>query len=79
MAVMAPREAWTDERLDDLKEGMNEGFREVRAELKCTRTELKGEINELRASIERLNDRFDRLNLALVAGLIGLIATRYLG
>jgi len=108
MAVMAPREAWNDERLDDLKEHMDEGFREVkgeiagaRAELQATRTELKGdigslrmelkeeiattrlelkgEIGELRGGLEKLNARFDRLNFTLIAGLIGLLATHYLG
>jgi chromosome segregation ATPase len=97
MAVMAPREGWTDERLDDLKEHMDEGFREVKgeiaglkAELQATRTELKGEIGavwtelkaeigEVRGSIEKLSERFDRLNFTLVAGLIGLVLTRYLG
>jgi len=66
------REAWTDARLDDLKDHMDEGFREVKAELRSTRAELKGEIHEL-------NRRFDRLNLTLIAGLIGLVATHYLG
>jgi hypothetical protein len=71
MAVMA-REAWTDERLDDLKEHMDEGFREVKAELRATRIELKDDIKEL-------NRRFDRLNFTLIAGLVGLLATHYLG
>jgi hypothetical protein len=71
MAVMA-REAWTDERLDDLKEHMDEGFREVKAELRSTSEELKEDIRDL-------NRRFDRLNLTLIAGLIGLLASHYLG
>ncbi len=71
MAVMA-REKWTDERLDDLKEHMDEGFREVKAEIRSTRSELKEDIREL-------NRRFDRLNFTLIAAFIGLIATHYLG
>jgi hypothetical protein len=43
MAVMA-RETWTDERLDDLKEHMDEGFREVRADVRS----LKNEMGEVR-------------------------------
>ena len=73
------REAWTDERLDDLKEHMDEGFREVKAEIRSTRTELKGEIGELRAGLERLGDRIDKLNYVLIAALIGLVSTHYLG
>lgn len=82
MAVMA-REAWTDERLDDLKEHMDDGFREVKgeiaevkAELRSTRTELKEEIGKLDAKFEA---KFDRLNYTLIAALIGLLATHYLG
>ena len=71
MAVMA-RETWTDERLDDLKEHMDEGFREVKAEIR----EVKGEVRDLRVS---MNAKFDRLNYTLIAALIGLLATHYLG
>jgi len=89
MAVMA-RESWTDERLDDLKEHMDEGFkevkgeiREVKAELKSTRIELKEEIAatriELKGEIGKLDAKFDRLTYTLIAALIGLLATHYLG
>ena len=89
MAAVA-REVWTDERLDDLQKHMDGGFREVKAEIRSLRsevkaeiqslrTEVKGEIREVRASIEKLNERFDRLNVTLVASLIGLVLTRYLG
>jgi len=96
MAVMA-RETWTDERLDDLKEHMDEGFKEVkgeiravRAELKSTRVELKeeiaatrielkGEIGEVRSGLAHLGNRIDRLSYTIIAGLIGLLATHYLG
>jgi hypothetical protein len=70
------REAWTDERLDDLKEHMDEGFREVKVEIRSTRAELKGEIRELR---EKMDAKFDRLTYTLIAALIGLLATHYLG
>lgn len=70
------REAWTDARLDDLKDHMDEGFREVKAEIKSTRAELKGEIRELR---EKMDTKFDRLTYTLIAALIGLLATHYLG
>ncbi len=83
MPVAMVREAWTDERLDDLKEHMDRGFvgvkaeiHEVKTEIKSTRAELKGEIGELR---RELNARFDRLTYTLIAGLIGLVATHYLG
>jgi gas vesicle protein len=110
------REAWTDERLDDLSTRMTDDFREVkeaiqstrselkaeiaatrnelkgeiaatRAELKgeiaATRAELKGEIaatrTELKGEINHLAGRIDRLTYTLIAALISLIATHYLG
>jgi chromosome segregation ATPase len=78
MAVMA-REAWTDERLDDLKERMDEGFKEVKgefAEVKAEIREVKGEVRDLRDSMDA---KFDRLTYTLIAALIGLLATHYLG
>jgi hypothetical protein len=46
MAVMA-REAWTDERLDDLTKRVDTGFKEVKGEIK----EVKSEIRDLRIEI----------------------------
>jgi len=66
------REKWTDERLDDLKDHMDEGFREVKADIR----EVKAEVRDLRASMDA---KFDRLNYTLIAALIGLVATHYLG
>lgn len=37
----AVREKWTDERLDDLSEGMTEGFRRVDADLRELRSDMK--------------------------------------
>ncbi len=78
MHVMAPRESWTDERLDDLKTHMDEGFREVRAELRQQRGEM--------ARQKDMDARFDQLNRtmqigfslvgAVLVALIGLIATQ---
>ncbi|HEU4600175.1 MAG TPA: coiled-coil domain-containing protein [Solirubrobacterales bacterium] len=57
MAVMA-REAWTDERLDDLKqavEGMDRrmeaGFAEMRSEFKAVRSEIRNEFKAVRSEI----------------------------
>lgn len=88
------REAWTDERLDDLKGHMDEGFREVKTEIRLLRSEVKGEMQSLRtevkeevgslrtevkAEISKLDAKFDRLTYTLIAALIGLLATHYLG
>jgi hypothetical protein len=57
MATM--REAWTDERLDDLKDGMHREFglvhadnRDLRTEIRAVRTELKAEISDLRTEMK---------------------------
>ncbi len=84
MHVMA-REAWTDERLDDLTKHMDENFRELRADLRQQREEM--------ARQKDMDARFDALNRtmqigfsviggtlavigAVLVGLIGLIATQ---
>ncbi len=99
------REAWTDERLGDLQKHMDEGFREVKAEIRSLRAEVRGEVQslrtelkgemsslrtelkgemdslrtELRGEIEKLGARIDKLTYTLIAGLVGLVATHYLG
>jgi hypothetical protein len=82
---MAPRENWTDERLDDLKTHVDEGFREVRADLRQQQGEM--------ARQKEVDARFDQLNrtmqigfgiigsilaiiTAMLAGALGLIATQ---
>jgi hypothetical protein len=81
MPTMA-REAWTDERLDDLKEHMDEGFRELRADIRS----LRGETGQVRTEIGEMNAKFDALNRTLQIGfgltgtflvaLVGLIGTQ---
>jgi hypothetical protein len=82
MEVMA-RETWTDERLDDLKDHMDEGFREVKAEFRSLRSEVKGEVQslrtELKGEISKLDAKIDRLTYTIVAALIGMVMTHYLG
>ena len=60
MAVMA-REAWTDERLDDLTKRMDKGFDETKLEIRDLRADMdkgfdgvKGEIREGRADTREL-------------------------
>ncbi|MGN6815206.1 MAG: hypothetical protein ACTHK3_03875 [Solirubrobacterales bacterium] len=79
------RETWTDQRLDDLKEHMDENFREVRADIRELRGEVssvKGEIGELREEVGELrgemNAKFDGLNRTLQIGF-GLIGSVLVG
>jgi hypothetical protein len=74
MAVMA-REAWTDERLDDLATRMDKGFDEVKGEVR----EVKGEVGELRKEVNsRFNSadaRFDALQRTMILGFAGIVAS----
>lgn len=73
MAVMTPRESWTDERLDDLKGHMDEGFRDVKAELRQQRNEM--------ARQKDVDVRFEQLNrtMQIGFGIIGGVMTGMLG
>lgn len=44
MAVMMPREKWTDERLDDLNKKVDDGFARMDEDIR----ELRSDIRELR-------------------------------
>lgn len=55
----AMREAWTDERLDDLTKRVDEGFRESRQDLRQFRVEIKVEMD---ARFDRVDARFDRVD-----------------
>lgn len=85
--MQAMREAWTDERLDDLNRKVDYGFDRIDADLRVQRTETKSELTALRGEMNErfkgLDSRIDGLqrtlilsNGAIVAALIGLIATQ---
>ena len=88
MHVMAPRENWTDERLDDLKEHMDEGFREVRAELRQQRGEIaqmarqkdmEARFNDLTRTVQivfAVLGAVLTVNTAMLVGLIGWVLTQ---
>ena len=74
MAVMA-REAWTDERLDDLNARVEKGFDEVKGEVR----EVKGEVHELRKEMNsRFNSvdaRFDAMQRTMIIGFASMAAS----
>jgi hypothetical protein len=67
MAVMA-REAWTDERLDDLKVRVERGFDEVKGEVR----EVRGEIRELRTETKV---GFESMHRTMFIGFVTLFAS----
>jgi hypothetical protein len=77
MVVMA-REAWTDERLDDLNKKVDVGFGEMREEFRSVRGEIsgvRGEIGSVRGEIGALQ----RSLIHLFAGLIGTLVVGFGG
>jgi len=78
MAVMA-REAWTDERLDDLTKRVDEGFKETRTEFRAVRSEFQAVRGELGGQIAALHrtvmQLFAGMTVTMVLGFGGMIAT----
>ncbi len=84
------REAWTDERLDDLAGRMDRGFDRVDRDIRDTRTEVSVLRSEMNERFDRVDARFESLErsmtqavvalsvgmLAGFGGLAGLIATQ---
>jgi hypothetical protein len=67
MTVMA-REAWTDERLDDLAKRMDKGFDEVKGEV----GELRKEMNSRFSSVDA---RFDAMQRTMIIGFASVAAS----
>jgi hypothetical protein len=62
---MNVREAWTDDRLDDLSKKMDQGFARLDAEMRA----LNGRFDSLRRTMLQVNG-------VIIAALIGFIATQ---
>ncbi|HEU4906100.1 MAG TPA: hypothetical protein VFT19_08305 [Solirubrobacterales bacterium] len=83
------REAWTDERLDDLNAKVDEGFRRQEVQVAEVRTDIRdvrGEVRDVRGEVRELrtemNGRFDQMyrilviaSISLVVGFLGVIAS----
>ena len=72
MAVMMPREKWTDERLDDLNKKVDDGFARLDADIRELRSEMNARFEAMNASV---NARFDAQNRNMMAGFFLVIAT----
>lgn len=70
------REAWTDERLDDLNHRVDEGFREMRAELRAEIGSVRKEMQSLRSetngNLEVIHLRLDGIHRVMVYGVVSL-------
>jgi hypothetical protein len=67
MAVMA-REAWTDERLDDLNARVGKGFDEVKGEIR----DLRAEMNTRFSAVDA---RFDAMQRTMIIGFASITAS----
>jgi uncharacterized coiled-coil protein SlyX len=82
------REAWTDERLDNLENRVDEGFREVRADLRKQRERINEVVIKQERMEAKFEAKFDAVDARLEAmnrtlqigfGLIGAVLTGILG
>ena len=78
----ATREKWTDGRLDDMNERINEGINRLDHELRDVRAEVRDVRSEVAGVRQELNRRFDAIQqmmLRLSAGLFGTMAIGFVG
>jgi hypothetical protein len=72
------REAWTDERLDDLNHRVDEGFREMREEFRAVRAEMRTMSAETNVRIDGLQRTMIQavvaMTAAMLTGFVGLAA-----
>jgi hypothetical protein len=88
------KRAWSDERMDEFAERTEENFKEVRWEIRASRTELRGDVRNVDAELKKemitlrgeMNERFagieQRFNIlfgALATGFVGAAVSHFLG
>jgi len=78
MAVMA-REAWTDERMDDLKENVNQRFDDVDKVLEKIDKRFDRVEGEMKAGFQRVDDKFDALQADMKHGFESMYRTMVIG
>ncbi|MDQ3724640.1 MAG: hypothetical protein M3335_01915 [Actinomycetota bacterium] len=69
--MTAVREAWTDERLDDLATSMRTEFAELRADMRA----LRGELGEVRAEVGAVREEIGELRGEMRAGFAAINRT----
>jgi hypothetical protein len=72
VAVMMPREKWTDERLDDLNKKVDDGFDRLDTDIRELRAEMNRRFDAMNDSV---NARFDAQNRNMMAGFFMVIIT----
>jgi hypothetical protein len=73
------REAWTDERLDDLNQRVDSGFREVGEEFRALRTEMQTEFIAVRSELGGQIAALHRTVMQVFGGMIAVMIVGFLG
>jgi hypothetical protein len=77
--MMMARERWTDERLDDLNEKVDDGFKEMRGEFRAVRTEMREGFRAVRAELGAMSRTFIQVAvggfITMTVGFAATIAT----
>jgi hypothetical protein len=73
------RDAWTDERLDDLKYSVDEGFRDTRTEFRAVKTEFQAVRAEAGAFRSAMAEQFAAQNRMIIQLFGGVFATLVIG
>jgi hypothetical protein len=71
MTAMA-REAWTDERLDDLAGRMDKGFERVDADIRELRSEMKSGFSTVNSGFNVVNSRIDSMQRTMIIGFASI-------
>lgn len=74
MAVMMPREKWTDERLDDLNKKVDDGFARLEESIAETKTEMRAGFTRVDADIRGLRGELNAMNRNMIAGFFVIVA-----
>jgi hypothetical protein len=69
MAVMVPRQGWTDERLDHFEKRVDERFDRVDQRL----DRMDADIRELRQAVTRMNENMNRNFIALAMLIVAAV------
>jgi hypothetical protein len=69
--MAAMREAWTDERLDDLSRRMDRGFDRVDADLRA----LNGRLDGFQQSLDALQRTMLQVGVGLIGALLAVMVT----
>jgi hypothetical protein len=69
MAVMMPREKWTDDRLDDLNKKVDDGFLRLEKKIDGGLARVDQDIRELRGDIKDLKRDINRTIYGAVAAV----------